>query len=603
MNLKRLAAWLALWLGLTACGSLPASPTATLSNLPSAAPTALPSAIIESTASAPTPGLSAPQRDVFFFSAQENGYQHLFAYAPGSLPLTRLTAGEWDDITPALSPDGSRLAFASNRNNYFDLYLLDLSSGQITRLTDNPDYEASPSWSPDGVWLTYEAYRNDNFEIFLLSTQQPEEVIPLTADPASDQTPAWAPGGRSIAFASDRGGQTQIWTANLDTPGENRFQLVSPQPESEQMRPAWSPDGRYLAWETRAEGLPNQIRVWDSANPLAPARVLGTGASPAWSSDGQQIAAAQEEPNLTYLSAYGLDGSLRLPPLVFPALRGLCLGSGSFSQMPQIFSRFAVSPTPLFEVERQSSEENPLGRAALIPLFGVDAPQPRLHDEVDESFAALRSRVAREAGWDVLASLENAYTPLTSALAPGRGDSWLYTGRAFDINPLPLSVGWMQVYREDYNGETYWRLFLRPQAQDGSAGEPLRLRPWDFSARYNLNPLAYEQGGKRMSSLPTGYWLDVTSLARAYGWQRPAALTTWRTYFGGALFNEFIQPGSLTWREAMLELYPPEALITPSPIVPPTRTPTPTPTGYRYKTATPTVTFTPTRQPTFTPQP
>ncbi|GAB4502055.1 MAG: hypothetical protein Fur0035_16010 [Anaerolineales bacterium] len=567
-----------------------AAPTASSTPTPPPPPTGTP--------------LPADAVSTLFFSAQENGYLHLFAYAPGVLPLTRLTSGEWDDISPEISPDGTKLAFASSRNNYFDLYLLDLTTGAISRLTDSPAYEASPSWSPDGLWLACETYNTDNFEISIVSATQNGQSLPLTLDPASDQHPAWAPGGRQIAFSSDRGGgQPQIWVANLDTPGENRFQQIAPDPQHAQSQPVWSPDGRFLAWEQNAADLPAQVMIWDSADPLAPARPLAPGGSPAWNWDGSQIAATLEEPNQDYLTAYALDGALRLPPLAFPRLRGVTWRALPVAQIPQIFARFAASPTPLFTAQTQPPETNPLGRALLAPLTGVDAPQPKLHDALDESFNALRARISAESGWDVLASLENAYAPLTAALDPGRGDSWLYTGRAFDLNPLPLNVGWMQVYREDYNGETNWRLFVRPRAQDGSAGEPLRRRPWDFNARYTLNPLAYEQGGALMPQIPPGYWVDVTSLARAYGWQRAAAQTNWRSYFKGSLFNEFIQPGGKTWREAMLELYPPEVLITPSPVIPPTRTLTPTPTGYRYKTATPTITATPTPQPTFTPQP
>ena len=80
------------------------------------------------------------------------------------MPLTRLTAGDWDDITPAASPDGEKIAFASNRNGFWDLYLLDLSSGDVTQLTDTPEYEGAPTWSPDGSFLAFEAYEERQSE-------------------------------------------------------------------------------------------------------------------------------------------------------------------------------------------------------------------------------------------------------------------------------------------------------------------------------------------------------------------------------------------------------------------------------------------------------
>ena len=106
------------------------------------------------------------RKDLFFFSLQEGGNFHLFAFSPQTLPLTRLTADPWDDITPALSPDGKSLAYSSRRNGYWDLYLLNLVSGSVLRLTDTLDYDAAPSWSPDGAFIAYESYTKGIFGYF-----------------------------------------------------------------------------------------------------------------------------------------------------------------------------------------------------------------------------------------------------------------------------------------------------------------------------------------------------------------------------------------------------------------------------------------------------
>ncbi len=87
------------------------------------------------TATSPAPTAPAPVGTIFL-SLADGGYFHLFAYSPQTLPYTRLTAGAWDDITPALSPDGHRLAYSSHRNGYWDLYSMDLGNGNVTRLTE-----------------------------------------------------------------------------------------------------------------------------------------------------------------------------------------------------------------------------------------------------------------------------------------------------------------------------------------------------------------------------------------------------------------------------------------------------------------------------------
>ncbi len=93
--------------------------------------------------------------------------------------------------------------------------------------------------------------------------------------------------------------------------------------------------------------------------------------------------------------------------------------------------------------------------------------------------------------------------------------------------------------------------------------------------------------------------MDFTALARAYGWERLPALPNWRVYYGGTRFTEFVLTGDLDWYSAMLEIYPPEALVTPTPRLPPTLTPTrtPVPTLTRGPSPTPTITSTPTPTP------
>jgi TolB protein len=159
----------------------------------------------------------------------------------------------------------------------------------------------------------------------------------------------------------------------------------------------------------------------------------------------------------------------------------------------------------------------------------------------------------------------------------------------------------MVAVREDVGAQTYWRLYIRAAMQDGSLGEPIHAAPWDLSARYDLVPKNYEEGGK-YAPVPPGYWVDVSALAQAYGWERLPALPDWRNFYAGARFTEFAITGGLDWYSAMLELYPAQALVTATPVLPPTLTPTRTftPTSTPRPTRTPRSTFTPSNTPTKT---
>jgi len=579
----------------TQISSSTSSPTTTASQTPSKT----------TTSTQPTPISTLPpgSDEYYVLSLADNGYQHLFIYSPQAFPLYRITNGTWDDITPAISPDGKYIAFASRRNGYFDIYTLNLADGTTTRITDSLAYDASPSWSPDGQWLVYETYENENLDILVQSAVDPSQPpIKLTNDAFLDHSPVWSPKGRQVAFVSNRSGNEDIWTANLDESGTGQFVNVSNRPSSQESHPTWSGDGTQIAWYSSGGDSAPGIYTFNLAQPGSLPVYLGTGDQPVWSSFTDQIAARLTVPNGNYLTAYNPQGLLSLPPILLTgSLNGLSLGKLMLpNNLPESILQASLEPTPVWTPVLENSTKNlPPGRIGLVPLVDVKAPFPQLNDLTDESFAALRKRLVQETGWDVLANLENAFVPLTSPSDPALGQDWIYTGRAFSLNPVLLNANWLMVVREEFGNDDYWQVYLRPTAQDGSQGIPLTDLPWDLNARYNLDPVSYDQGGRLMDNVPGGYWVNLTQLAARYGWERLPALSIWRTYFKGTKFNEFTLTGGLDWDHAMLEVYPPEVLITPTVVVPPTFTPTRTRWGYK----TPTITRTPTPRPTYTTAP
>jgi len=556
---------------------------------------------VDSASETSTPAWPYDPSGLLLFSAPKGGISLLYGFYPNQITPVQLTDERWNAMDPALSPDGKKLAFVSQRSGQWDLFVRDLVSGSQQQMTDTADFERHPAWSPDGQWLAFDSYDGVNMDIWLFPVGDESDPMRITSHPGMDCSPSWAPGGRQIVFSSDRFGSQDILMMDLDAPLD-QFKPLTQTQSKDEMDPVFSPDGTLLAFSQRDDGE-DVVFLLDLESVVDAPRRVGNGRFPAWSPDGSALAVVQPGPYHSSIFAFSIKpgGGPLLGLRVSNVIHSLSWHSGPAAELMADAGARPLSSISLYE---PALTENVFqdGRLSLVPLEGVSAPEPALSDAVDEAFRALRKHTQAVLGWDFLANLEYAFVGLNDPLPPGYVyNDWLYTGRAFAVSEAIVAAGWIEVVREDFAGQTYWRLYVRSRFQDGSQGAPLRDKPWEFSPRFDGDAVAYDQGGVYKEEIPEGYYVDFTALAQEYGFLRQPALSNWRTYYAGARFAEFALMDGLSWTEAMLELYPPAALVTPTayctPTITPTRTPVPTFTpwwqGWQTPTMAPSVTLIP----------
>ncbi|TET23777.1 MAG: hypothetical protein E3J78_02010 [Candidatus Cloacimonadota bacterium] len=259
------------------------------------------------------------------------------------------------NVSPSISPDGTKVAFISNKAQYFELLIMSTLDGKIlkkvARATKSSTFESlhilrpgiswssdgsaiafsakagkddviyimavehaailttlrpecdavySPHFSPDGNSVVFAGVKDGMSDIYIISVET-KETKQLTADVYDDRDPVFSPEGDHIVFSSDRENESDsIWHYGnyalflMNSNGENVEQIS--ERESYIGTPTFSHDGRKVIFVSDREGVNNlYVLEIDSLNMYRITDVFGNISSPTLSQNDQKLAFAGYE--------------------------------------------------------------------------------------------------------------------------------------------------------------------------------------------------------------------------------------------------------------------------------------------------------------------
>ncbi|MEW6701856.1 MAG: biopolymer transporter Tol, partial [Bacteroidota bacterium] len=177
--------------------------------------------------------------------------------------------GGFYNTSPALSPQGDKIAFISDRDIYLDVYIMDSQNGNVMkRIVESgktQDFEEltvlhpSLSWAPDNKRLALSS-KAGGFDVITIIDSETEKSYELPFQLPGIESVNWSRDGNKLVFSAQNSIQSDLYIYNFTT---QQLTNITNDIYSDS-EPVWTPDGRRIIFSSdRGSNLTQTIPTID----------------------------------------------------------------------------------------------------------------------------------------------------------------------------------------------------------------------------------------------------------------------------------------------------------------------------------------------------
>jgi TolB protein len=228
-----------------------------------------------------------------YFVSDRTGHKEVWGMDPDGSNQKQITKFNFIAMSPAVSPDGSKLACTAFPGEGKPARIYLFSVDPMRQLTfNNPEgnYAAHASFTPDGKQIVFDSSADDGYRIYVANVDGGGAHV-VNLSKSIQVEPKVSPKNPALlAFTSDRSGTPQIYTMNSD--GGDPERLTNGIGEA--VNPAWNPDGEHMAFAWTQGYAPGSFNIFvmevASRQYTQLTKAAGKNENPAWAPDGVHIA-------------------------------------------------------------------------------------------------------------------------------------------------------------------------------------------------------------------------------------------------------------------------------------------------------------------------